>query len=111
MHGETVRTEEILPLKDEAVAARQHMLEVLSMYSDQLMELSLLSEEAVSEDLIHKVVHDAVQGQDLTPVFMGTAYKNKGVQLLLDAIVRYLPSPLDRPTKAKAHDDPTKSNT
>jgi len=80
---------------------------VLSMYSDQLMEL-LLSEEEVSEDLIHKIVHDAVQGQDLTPVFMGTAYKNKGVQLLLDAIVRYLPSPLDRPTKAKEHGDPTK---
>ena len=108
VHGETVRTEEIpAALKDDAVAARQHMLEVLSMYSDQLMEL-LLSEEEVSEDLIHKIVHDAVQGQDLTPVFMGTAYKNKGVQLLLDAIVRYLPSPLDRPTKAKEHGDPTK---
>src|SRR5690606_15507990 len=57
--------------------------------------------------LIHNVVRDAVQGQDLTPVFMGTAYRNKGVQLLLDAIVRYLPSPLKVPMKAKQYADPT----
>ena len=88
-------------LLDDAKTARQHMLEALSMYSDELMEL-LLSEEDVPEELIHDVVREAVQGQDLTPVFMGTAYKNKGVQPLLDAIVRYLPSPLDRPIKAKA---------
>jgi elongation factor G len=105
--GEDVRTEEIpAELKEAAAKARQHMLEGLSMYSDQLMEL-LLSEEPVAEELIHTIVHDAVQGQDLTPVFMGTAYRNKGVQLLLDAIVRYLPSPLDRPVKAKKYDDPT----
>ena len=107
VHGEKVREEEIpAELKDEAVAARQAMLESLSMYSDQLMEL-LLSEEKISEDLIHNIVRDAVQGQDLTPVFMGTAYKNKGVQLLLDAIVRYLPSPLNAPVKAKQYADPT----
>jgi len=106
-NGETVREEEIpAELKDEAVKARQAMLEGLSMYSDELMEL-LLSEEPVSEELIHAIVKEAVQTQDLTPVFMGTAYKNKGVQLLLNAIVRYLPSPLDRPVKAKQHNDAT----
>ena len=47
-------------------------------------------------ELIHTIVKQAVQEQDLTPVFMGTAYRNKGVQPLLDAVVRYLPSPLDR---------------
>ena len=76
---------------EQVNAARQHMLEALSMYSDELMEL-LLSEEEVSEELIHSVVKTAVQGQDVTPVFMGTAYHNKGVQPLLDAVVRYLPS-------------------
>jgi elongation factor G len=106
-NGEKVR-EEAIPaeLKDDAVAARQAMLESLSMYSDQLMEL-MLSEEEISEELIHDIVRDAVQGQDLTPVFMGTAYKNKGVQLLLDAIIRYLPSPLNAPVKAKQYADPT----
>ncbi len=100
-NGEKVREEAIPPaLLDDATNARKQMLEGLSMYSDELMEL-LLSEETVSEELIHTVVRDAVQTQDMTPVYMGTAYKNKGVQLLLDAITRYLPSPLDRPIKAK----------
>src|SRR3954447_3235677 len=107
-NGEDVREEEIpAELKPAAVNSRQHMLESLSMYSDELMEL-LLSEEPVKEELIHNIVREAVQGQDLTPVFMGTAYRNKGVQLLLDSIVRYLPSPLDRPVKAKQYGDPTK---
>ena len=47
------------------------MLEGLSMYSDELME-KLLSEETISEELVHNIVREAVQGQDLTPVFMGT---------------------------------------
>jgi elongation factor G len=106
LKGEKVREEEIpAELVDEARHARQQMLESLSMYSDELMEL-LLSEEPVSEELLHNVIRDAVREQDLTPVFMGTAYKNKGVQLLLDAIIRYLPSPLDRPVKAKQWDKP-----
>ncbi|HVU87737.1 MAG TPA: elongation factor G [Pirellulales bacterium] len=105
-NGEKVRREEIpAELKDEAVEARQAMLEAFSMYSDELMEL-LLGEQEVPEELIHKVVTEAVQEQDVTPVFMGTAYRNKGVQPLLDAIVRYLPSPLDRKVTAKAYDKP-----
>ncbi len=108
-NGENLRVEEIPEeLKAAATKARQHMLEGLSMYSDELME-KLLSEEQVSEDLIHNLLREAVQTQDLTPVYMGTAYRNKGVQLLLDAIVRYLPSPLDHAVTAKKHDDPTQT--
>ncbi len=71
-NGEHVRYEEIpAELKADAEAARHHMLESLSMYSDHLMEL-LLSEEPVPEELIHSVIKGAVQGQDCTPVFMGT---------------------------------------
>ncbi len=95
-NGEKVRIEEIpADLKEEAAEARHHMLESLSMYSDELME-KLLGEEEVPENLIHKIVRDAVIGQGFTPVFLGSAYKNKGVQPLMDAVTRYLPSPLDR---------------
>ena len=66
----------------------------------------LLSEEEVPVELIHTVVKSAVQSQDATPVYMGSAYKNKGVQLLLDAIVRYLPSPLERKIAAKNYTNP-----
>jgi elongation factor G len=104
--GEKVRLEEIpAALLETAQTARQHMLESLSMYSDALME-KLLSEEKISEDMIHDIVKNAVQTQDMTPVFIGSAYKNKGVQLLLDAVVRYLPSPLERPLKAKNWEKP-----
>ncbi len=103
-NGEKVR-EEAVPadMQAEVVEARQAMLEALSMYSDELMEL-LLAEEPVSEELIHTVIKAAVQQQDMTPVFVGSAYKNTGVQLLLDAIVRYLPSPLERQVKARTID-------
>ncbi len=105
-HGENVRVEDIpTELVDKAQAARHHMLEALSMYSDELMEL-LLSEEEVSEALIHKVTCEAVLEQEMTPVYLGTAYRNKGVQPLLDAITRYLPSPLSHDLSGSDPKDP-----
>ncbi|MCL6504397.1 MAG: GTP-binding protein, partial [Pirellulales bacterium] len=104
--GDRVRREPIpQELAAESAQARQQMLESLSMYSDELMEL-LLAEEEVPEELVHRVVREAVQQQELTPVFLGSAYKNKGVQPLLDAVTRYLPSPLDRQVKARRYDQP-----
>ncbi len=104
--GEEVREDEIPAEFAEAAAdARKQMLEDLSHYSDQMMEL-VLEEAEVPEDLIHQVVREAVLERVLTPVYVGTAYKNKGVQPLLDAVIRYLPSPLDAPTSAfKIGDD------
>ena len=94
--GETVREEEIpAVLLEEAQAARAAMLDVISMFSDEMTEL-LLEEQEVPVELIHDTIRAAVLERKLTPVFMGSAYKNKGVQLLLDAVNRYLPSPLDR---------------
>ena len=81
------------------------MLEALAMYSDELMEL-LLSEEEVPDELIYTITRAACQQQDVTPVFLGSAYRNKGVQPLLDAIVRFLPSPLAREISARSVDDP-----
>ena len=94
--GETVREEEIpAVLLDEANAARASMLDAVSMFSDEMTEM-LLEEKEIPSDLIYKTIRSAVLTRKLTPVFMGSAYKNKGVQPLLDGVQRYLPSPLDR---------------
>lgn len=95
-NGEDVRTEDIpANLQEEAQSSREAMLDALSMYSDELME-KMLGEEEITEDLIHTITRTAVIERSFTPVFMGSAFKNKGVQALLDAICRYLPSPLER---------------
>ncbi len=80
-------------MADAASLAREEMLDVVSMFSDDLMEAIL--EERVSEDLIHQGARNGVLSMELTPVFLGSAYKNKGVQKLLDAVNQYLPSPID----------------
>jgi elongation factor G len=93
-NGELVRAEEIpADLLHEAEAARETMLDAVSLYSDDLTEAIL--EERVTEELIHDAVRKGTLAQALTPVFMGSAYKNKGVQPLLDAVTRYLPSPTE----------------
>ncbi len=94
--GERLRFEDAPEnMKDELETARQDMLEALSMYSDSLME-ALLEGREISEDEIHDVVKSATLARQMTPVFLGSAYRNKGVQPLLDAISRYLPSPVER---------------
>jgi elongation factor G len=104
--GEKVRRDIVPPeMVEDVISARSQMLEQLAMYSDELMEL-LLSEEDVPVALIHEVLRHAVREQESTPVYLGSAYKNKGVQPLLDAIVSYLPSPLDREIEARAATDP-----
>jgi len=80
-------------LQVEAGARREVMLDAVSMFSDDLMEAIL--EETVTEDMIHDAVRRGVLANELTPVYMGSAYKNRGVQLLLDAVMKYLPSPTD----------------
>ena len=98
--GSVVRTEEIpAALRAEAEAAREHMLEEVSRHSDELME-AVLEGKGVTDELIHAAVRKGVLTRELTPVFIGSAYKYKGVQPLLDAVTRYLPSPLDTHTEA-----------
>ncbi|MBB3207022.1 elongation factor G [Rhodopirellula rubra] len=105
--GEKVITSDIPEdLQDEAADARVNMLDSLSNYSDEVMEL-LLSEEEVSKDLIYKTMRQAVLN-GATPVYMGSAFKNKGVQPLLDAITAYLPSPLDREIYGRDPSDESK---
>ncbi|MEX2205567.1 MAG: elongation factor G [Myxococcota bacterium] len=75
----------------EAEAAREKMLDAVSMFSEELMEAIL--EGQPTEAQIIAGVREGVLSLELTPVFMGSAYKNKGVQKLLDAVTLYLPSP------------------
>jgi elongation factor G len=77
----------------EVAAAREEMLDALSMFSDELTE-ALLDERA-TEELIHRVIREATLKLQIAPVMLGSAYKNKGVQPLLDAVTRYLPAPPD----------------
>jgi len=74
---------------------RNSMIETLADYDDALMEKFLAEEEIPAEDII-RAARTAVLGLCITPVFCGSAFKNKGIQLLLDAVVDYLPSPIDR---------------
>ena len=82
--------------KDEVEMLRLELLEKLSDYDDELMELFLDGKE-VPVAIIKRAIRTAVIGADFFPVLCGSAYKNKGIQLLLDAIVEYLPSPLEVP--------------
>ena len=75
---------------------RAELLEAAADYNDELMELVLMDEE-IPVDLLKTALRAGVLANDLNLVFVGSAYKNKGVQELLDAVVDYLPSPLDIP--------------
>ena len=83
-------------LADAAANAREHLLEELSNYDDELVEM-ILEETEIPVDRIKTAIRKATLDLSLTPVLCGSSFKNKGVQPLLDAIVDYLPSPLDVP--------------
>jgi len=98
--GDDIRRTAIpVELQAKAAAAREHMLEEISHYSDELME-AILEGKDVPTDMIHAAIRSGVISQQLTPVLIGSAYKNKGVQTLLDAVTRYLPNPMDIPNEA-----------
>jgi elongation factor G len=79
-----------------AQAAREHLLEEVSHYDDELVEL-ILEEAEIPIDTLKGAIRKATLELKLTPVFCGSAFKNRGVQPLLDAVLDYLPSPLDVP--------------
>ena len=81
---------------------RQKLLEALAAFDDELMMMVLEGEE-VPVEMIKNAIRKAVLTGEFFPVFCGSAYKNKGIQLLLDGVVDYLPSPLDIPV-AKGED-------
>ena len=95
--GNDIREEEIPEdLRDLADEYREKLLEAISDYDDEIMMMFLEGEE-IPEDKIVAALRKATIANSMTPVLCGSAYKNKGVQPLLDAIVAYMPSPLDVP--------------
>jgi len=101
---QVVRTEIPASYREAADEARQEMLEALSMFDDQILE-RLLNDQPVDEGLIRLAIREATVNRDIVPLMMGSAFKNKGVQPLLDAVCEYLPSPLDRASFARDHDN------
>jgi len=83
-------------LVETAAAAREHLLETIAEIDDELMQKYIEGEE-ISDDELRKAIRRGVLAVKVIPVLCGSSFKNKGVQLLLDAIVDYLPSPQDLP--------------
>ena len=81
---------------EEAAAAREHLLEEVSHYDDELLEM-ILEEQEIPPARLKEAIREATLGTKLTPVLCGSSFKNKGVQPLLDAVIDYLPSPLEVP--------------
>jgi elongation factor G len=81
---------------DEANAAREVLLEEVSHYDDELVEL-ILEDQEVPSELLVEAIRKATLDLRITPVLCGSSFKNKGVQPLLDAVIDFLPSPLDVP--------------
>jgi elongation factor G len=93
--GETVRIEEIPSyLLQGALQKREELIDQASIFSDVLTE-AILEEQDVTEEMIIAAVRQGIVSRQLTPVYIGSAYKNKGVQPLLDAVTKLLPCPLD----------------
>ena len=83
-------------LKKEAALARAHLIEEVASYDETLLEKFMEDENSITEQEVHVALRAAVMDMSIIPMICGSAFKNKGVQFLLDAVCRYLPSPLDK---------------
>jgi len=84
-------------LDEQASEYHHQLIDSIAEFDDELMETYLLDEESVTPDLIRRALRKGALANKTTPVLCGSAFKNKGVQPLLDAVIDYLPSPLDVP--------------
>jgi len=83
-------------LKAEAKEYRANLIEEVASYDENLLEKFMEDEDSITEDEVHAALRAAVMDMAIIPMICGSAFKNKGVQFLLDAVCRYLPSPLDK---------------
>ncbi|MCP3874418.1 MAG: elongation factor G [Desulfobacteraceae bacterium] len=94
-NGEEVVVKEIPEDRmEEAQIAREEMIDAASLFSEELTD-AILEENDITEELIMQAVRTGTIAREMTPVFLGSAYKNKAVQPLLNAVIDYLPSPLE----------------
>lgn len=94
-NGEVIRKEDIPgAMLADAEEQRELLMEEISMFSEELMEAVLEGGE-IDDDLVYEAVRKGTLALEFTPVFIGSAYKNKGIQTLLDAVSAYLPCPTD----------------
>jgi elongation factor G len=96
-------------IAEEAAAAREHLLEEVSHYDDELLEM-ILEEVEIPVERLKAAIRKATLEIQLTPVLCGSSFKNKGVQPLLDAVIDYLPSPLDVPPVEGVEPDKSSDN-
>jgi len=83
-------------LKDEAEMLRGQLIEAVAEYDEGLLEKYFEDPESITEDEVHNALRAATQDMSIIPMVCGSSFKNKGVQFLLDAVCRYLPSPEDK---------------
>jgi len=105
-----VRSEIPEEYREKAGKWHQKLLDTVALYDDELLEL-LIEESAVSTDMIRKVIRKATLAGEIQPTFCGCALDYVGVQPVLDAVVHFLPSPLDRPPIEGIHPNPKKNST
>ena len=83
-------------LKEEAKILRAKLIEEVASYDEDLLEKFMEDEDSITEEEVHNALRAAVMDMAIIPMICGSAFKNKGVQFLLDAVCRYLPSPMDK---------------
>ena len=83
-------------MKAEVKEYRAALIEAVAEYDEELMEKFFEDEDSITEDEVHAALRAAVMDRAIIPMICGSSFKNKGVQFLLDAVCRYLPSPLDK---------------
>jgi len=83
-------------LKEEAERLRGELIEAVAEYDENLLEKYFEDPDSITEDEVHNALRAATQEISIIPMVCGSAFKNKGVQFLLDAVCRYLPSPVDK---------------
>src|SRR5262249_61758269 len=84
-------------LSEQAQEYHHQLIDQISHFDDEVLEAYIEDESSVTPDMIRRALRNGTLADEITPVLLGSAFKNKGVQPLLDAVIDYLPSPLDVP--------------